>query len=255
MSQRWNSERELLAFLPCVLACVLLAIISAGRDWTRAAMDAVADSLSWAELPAVAVVSDAAELRRWTRDRRVLLLEAARLREENRALRLALGKSETEAISEVARKGNSSPVIYRDPRTWWDSVRIKTPADVPQGSPVLDGSYLIGVVASSDGGSAWVQLVTSVGFYAPVVLEGTREIGVVTGDGNGGVWLRYVTDWDRPAGTRIFTAMGGTLPQGIPVGVLTDEKRPYMPGIYDFRVDTGADVFRLQYVNVGGVGE
>lgn len=253
MPHRWNSEREVLVFLASIVACVLLALSSTGKTWTRTAMNAVADVMSWVEIPADLAIKGTSNFRRWTVERRELLIELARLREENRAMRLALGKNETDKIASDTKRSNDFQIIYRDPHLWWDYVRIRTgPVKVAQGSAVLDGSDLVGVVTSCDSASAWVHLITSAKFYAPVILEQTREIGVVTGDGNGGVWLRYIPDGDYEAGTKILTAMGGGLPEGLPVGVLTGEKRPYMPGIAEYRVKTGADIFRLQYVFAAG---
>ena len=53
MSQRSNFERELIVSLACIIACVLLALVSTGREGTRRAMDTVASLLVPLERPAV----------------------------------------------------------------------------------------------------------------------------------------------------------------------------------------------------------
>ena len=253
MPQKWNIERETLAFLGSIVLCVLLAISSAGRGWTRSAMDAFAGVISWAEVPAVSVIKNVAGMQRWAAERRGLLMELARLREDNRSLRLALGQKEADEIARSAREGNLFPVVFRDPRLWWEAARIRTEsASAVPGSAVLDGADLVGMVTSSDQGGAWVHLITSADFYAPVVLERTREVGVISGDGNGGVWLRFLPDGEYKPGTKIFTAMGGTLPYGLPVGEIWNEVRDFLPGSREYRVKPGADLFRLQYVYTDG---
>ncbi len=257
MLQQKNFERELIASLACVIACVIVALVSTGRDGTRAAMDAVAALLVPLERPAVYAMNCVENARRWTADRRALLQELAELREENRELRTLSGAGITEEFRRYARAENRYPVVYRDPRTWWEDVRIGTMGkSFEPGSAVLDGADLMGVVMSQSGGSAWVRLITSANFYAPVVVEQTREIGVVTGDNEGGVWLRYLpSDGDYKPGMRVLTVLGSRLRPGLPIGVLTDERRNVTAGVVEYRVKTGADLFRVQYVYVTGVAD
>ena len=118
---------------------------------------------------------------------------------------------------------------------------------------MLDGSDLMGVITSQSGDNAWVRLITSANFYVPVVVEETREIGVVTGDNEGGVWLRYLpSDGDYKPGMRVLTVLGSRLRPGLPIGVLTSERRTVTAGIDEYRVKTGADLFRIQYVFAAG---
>ena len=51
---------------------------------------------------------------------------------------------------------------------------------------------------------------------------------------------------------KILTVLGSRLPVGLPVGELTSERRTVTAGVDEFRVKTGADLFRLQYVSVLG---
>ena len=187
MPQRRNPERELIVSLACVVACVLLALLSTGRDGTRRAMDAVASALVPLERPAVFVMDRIGQFRRWTAERRELLMELAELREENRELKMQSGSKIADEIRKHVRPENRYPVVYRDPRTWWEELRISTQGRTFEpGSAVLDGSDLMGVITSQSGDNAWVRLITSANFYVPVVVEETREIGVVTGDNESG---------------------------------------------------------------------
>ncbi len=251
MQQQKNFEQELIVSLACVIVCVIVALVSTGRDFTRRAMDAVAALLVPLERPAVFVMKCAESARRWTTDRRSLLLELAELREENRELKILSAGGITEEFKKHARPENLCPVVWRDPRTWWEELRIGTMGKtLAPGGAVLDGADLMGVVTSQSGGGAWVRLITSSNFYAPVVVEQTREIGVVTGDNLGGVWLRYLpSDGDYKPGMRVLTVLGSRLRPGLPVGVLTAERRSVTAGIDEYRVKTGADLFRIRYVH------
>lgn len=251
MQQRRNFERELIASMSCVIACVLLALLSVGRGGTRRAMDAAASFLMPLERPALFVIDRLGRLRRWTQERRDLLLEIAELRAENRELRLQSGTTLAAEFKKHARPENRYPILYRNPSSWWDEMRIGTRGDTfAPGSAVFDGTDLMGVVTSQDGGSAWVRLITSSNFYVPVVVEETREIGVVTGDSEGGVWLRYLPqDGDYRPGMKVLTVLGSRLRPGLPVGVLTSERKQVTAGIVEYRVRTGADLFRVQYVH------
>ena len=215
MPQRRNPERELIVSLACVVACVLLALLSTGRDGTRRAMDAVASALVPLERPAVFVMDRIGQFRRWTAERRELLMELAELREENRELKMQSGSKIADEIRKHVRPENRYPVVYRDPRTWWEELRIST-----QGRTFEPGSAVI---------------------------------GVVTGDNEGGVWLRYLpSDGDYKPGMRVLTVLGSRLRPGLPIGVLTSERRTVTAGIDEYRVKTGADLFRIQYVFAAG---
>lgn len=250
MAERWNFERELAIGLIVIVACVILALGLTGSEGARRAMDVTASALAPLERPAVFVIDRVGRFRRWMSERRELLMELEELREENRALRLQSGEKILEGFRQNARPGNRFPVIFRDPRMWWEELRIDVGEEkYDPGSAVLDGSDLVGVIASQSGRSAWVRLITSAGFYVPVVVEETREIGVVTGDNEGGVWVRYLpSDGDYRPGMKILTVLGSRLPVGLPVGELTSERRTVTAGVDEFRVKTGADLFRLQYV-------
>lgn len=254
MQQRRNFERELIASMSCVIACVLLALLSVGRGGTRRAMDAAASFLMPLERPALFLIDRAGRLRRWTQERRELLLEIAELRAENRELRLHSGTTLAAEFKNRARPENRCPVVYRNPGSWWDEMRIGTRGETfAPGSAVFDGTDLMGVVTAQDGDSAWVRLITSSSFYVPVVVEETREIGVVTGDSEGGVWLRYLpSDGDYRPGMRVSTVLGSRLRPGLPVGELTSERKNVSAGIVEYRVRTGADLFRIQYVYAAG---
>ena len=257
MSQRSNLERELIVSLACIIACALLALVSTGREGTRRAMDAVASLLVPLERPAVTAMDTIGRFRRWTAERRQLLLELAELREENRELMMKMGLKIAAEFRRHSRPENRFPVVYRDPRTWWEELRISAEGKHFQpGAAVLDGSDLMGVITSQTGDSAWVRLITSSSFYVPVVVEETREIGVVTGDNEGGVWLRYLpSDGDYKPGMKVLTVLGSRLRPGLPIGVLTSERRTVTAGIDEYRVKTGADLFRIQYVHAAGGGE
>ena len=256
MPQRRDPERELIVSLVCIIACVLLALVSTGREGTRRAMDSVASLLVPLERPAVTAMDTLGHFRRWTAERRELLLELAELREENRGLMMKMGLKIAEDFRRHARAENRYPVVYRDPRTWWEELRIGAEGKrFEPGAAVLDGSDLMGVITSQEGDSAWVRLITSANFFVPVVVEETREIGVVTGDNEGGVWLRYLpSDGDYKPGMKVLTVLGSRLRPGVPIGVLTNERRTVIAGIDEYRVKTGADLFRIQYVYAAAAG-
>lgn len=257
MPQPRHFERELIVSLVCIVGCAALALVSAGRPAAKSVMNVASRLLSPLEKPASAAKSEIDLFFHWTAERRSLLTELAELREENRGLRLLAGERASEKLKKYVRPGNRYAVVFRDPAEWWDFMKIDAGANSCEpGAAVLDGSDLVGVVDSCEKGSAWVRLMSSEDFYVPVVVEETREIGVVTGDSEGGVWLKYLPADGRYApGMKVFTVLGARLPPGLPVGELTDERRSISPGIDEYRIRTGADLFRLQYVNVVEVKE
>ena len=252
MRQRRNFERDLLSGLVLIAGCVVLSLTLTGTDLARKAMDRTASFLAPLEAPVVFVMNQIGGFRRWTAERRELLMELEDLRERERDWSFQAGRTVIEDLKRKARKENVFPVIHRDPRLWWEELRISTGGEqFAPGSAVLDGSDLVGFVTAQDKGTAWVRLITSSGFYVPVVVEDTREIGVVSGDDEGGVWLRFLpADGVYTAGMKIFTVLGSRLPAGLPVGELTSERRTLIPGVAEYRVKPGADIFRLQYLFV-----
>ncbi len=254
--ERRHFEQELILSLLCVAACVTLAVFATGKDWTRRAADGAAGLLYWAERPAVILVERLGQFHRWTEERRDLLMDLAELQEENRLMSLQGRRKYLDDLKKNSRPENRYPIVYRHPREWWESARISTGKEIFEpGSAVFDGSDLVGVVTSSGSGVAWVRLITSSQFFAPVVVAETREIGVVTGDDRGGVWLMYLPKGGaNRTGMHVLTALGSRLSPGFPVGVLSEEKRSVFPGTEEFRVLPAADVFRLQYVYVAHAG-
>ena len=252
MTERRNMEHEVLITLGCVAVCVLFALLMTGREATRTVMDGTAAFLSPFEKPAIYAVARIERARRWMTDRHKLLLELTELREQNRQLRLKFGTERADEFHRAFRQDRRYLVVYRDPRAWWDEMRIECGADeFPVGSAALDGSNLVGVVSAAGADGVWVQLLSNSELYVLVVVEATREIGVVTGDSEGGVWLKFLpSEGGYTAGMEIVTVLGGTLPAGIPVGVLTDERRVLTPGIEEYRIRPGADLFRLQSVHI-----
>ena len=252
MAERQNFEREMLVTLGCVAACVLLALGMTGKETARHAMDGTAAFLSPFEKPAIIAMESIRSARRWMTDRQSLLLEVEELREQNRQLLLKFGTQKADEFQKTYLKENRYPVIYRDPRMWWDEMRIDCGREnFPVGSAVLDGSNLVGVISTANLDGTWVHLLSNSELYVPVVVEKTREIGVVVGDSEGGVWLKYLpSDGDYKSGMEIVTVLGGMLPAGIPVGVLTSERRVLTPGVEEYRIKTGGDMFRLQSVHV-----
>ena len=54
---------------------------------------------------------------------------------------------------------------------------------------------------------------------------------------------------------KVLTVLGSRLRPGLPIGVLTNERRTVIAGIDEYRVKTGADLFRIQYVHAAGGAE
>lgn len=250
MPRTWNFEHEASVGLLCIVICILTAVTMTGSAVVGRAMEMTSRICALPEIPPVALMTRVDVLRRWTGERRKLLVELADLKIRNRELQIKVGEEICRRMKIETDGRNCFPVVFRDPRTWWEDMSIDTFGQhLTPGSPVYDGADLIGVVMSCDGSRAGVKLISSSAFYVPVVLSTTREIGVVTGDGAGGVWVKYL-----PSGsafgpdTKLYTVLGSRLPAGLPVGSIIDEHRPIAPGVDEWRVKTGADLFRLQYV-------
>lgn len=252
MAEYRNFEREAVVAFASVACCVMLALGMTGREVTRRAMDGTAALLHPLEKPAMYAIDRLNTVSRWLADRRALLLELAQLREENRQLRLSIGAQKAAESEKLLRSDGRCPIVFRDPAAWWDEIRVDSGgADIAAGSAALDGAYLAGVVRSTAFNGAWIQLLSNSTLYIPVVVETTREVAVITGDNEGGVWLHYLPEQSSyPAGTQISTVLGGQLPAGIPVGVITGERRVIAPGMVVYRVKPGSDLFRLQAVHI-----
>lgn len=246
-------EREIIIALCCALTCLLFMVLFTGSEATRRAMSWTARMARPLEQPVVALEERFKGLISWVADRDRLLSSLLRLEEENRALNLTLGQKDVESFKLSVIDRGDFLVDYRDPRGWWDEVRVDTGGvtSPPAGSPAMDGSSLVGVVLSSDRGIVWIRLITSSSLYLPIVIESTRDVGVVVGDDQGGVWLRYASHKgeDYPPGLRLVTALcGSQLPPGLFVGTLSGKKRELTPGMVEYEVLPGAQLTRLQSV-------
>ncbi|MDI9369460.1 MAG: rod shape-determining protein MreC [Synergistaceae bacterium] len=250
-----RSEREWIHGLLAVAASLLLLAAAPRRELFRGAVDLVGEALRYPEYPAVLIERTAREFAVWFVDRGELQDRMNSLRAENERLRLVWSMETAEGLrTELDGFAHFARITVREPLSWWSEVRINKgyKDGVVVGAPALQNGFLAGRVGSAEGRYAWVELLSSSTLMIPVVVEETRDLGVVAGDGEGGVWLLYIPE-NRVlrGGLHISTAMvSEALPPGIPLGVLSDERRETNDGYSAWRVLPGASLSQLYALEI-----
>lgn len=257
MTER-QGEREWIHGLLALVACLLLLAAAPRRELFRGAVDLTGELLAYPEYPAFVIERAAREFSVWFVDRSEMQDRLNSMKVENDRLRLMWSVENAGSLRrELEGFAGYARITAREPLSWWSEVRINKGRNdgVAVGAPALQNGYLVGRVASAEGGFSWVELLTSSSLMIPVVVEETRDLGVVAGDGEGGVWLFYVPESKLlRGGMRISTAMiSEALPPGIPLGTLTDERRETNDGYIAWRLTPGASLSQLYALEIMGL--
>lgn len=240
---------------PLILAVVLLMVAVGlwGSSLTARAMAFTAWIVEPLERPAAFLSSFFTAWQDWMVDRSDLVAQINLLKDRNNRLVSKVALASLMEAQKSAEESSEYLVDYRDPKAWWDEVRLdlRQNRNVQVGLPVLKDGALAGIVVDNWGHSANVRLISSPNSYVPVVIEPTLDLCVLTGDGKGGLWLSYAPPLALPPGTRVVTALGGDLLlPGIPVGELNGLKRENDTGLIEYGVTPLAQLTRLHRVSL-----
>ena len=121
---------------------------------------------------------------------------------------------------------------------------------VKKGQIVLGDESVIGRVDKVSGQYAKVILVTDINSKIPVVVERTRVRGILSGDNTQMPSLIFTRSTaDIQEGDIIVTSgVGGMFPSGLPIGFVSQIQGS------DIRVETMADISRIEYVRIVDYG-
>ena len=207
-----------LIFLPLPLGRVL-------EDGTREFALPILRFFSW--VSSQMETDSSAEIRRLKLEIQKLKMENAMLtglQDENDRLRKVLRFAEEKKFSFIPAR-----VISRATPTWWEMITIdKGTADgVREGMAVVSMEGLVGVIRSTTQGSAQVLLLGDEQVRIAATVEGSDNQGIIVGAPNPeGVPVMRLTFLSKQneslEGRRVITSgMGGVLPVGLIIGVIT----------------------------------
>ncbi|MBQ7525109.1 MAG: rod shape-determining protein MreC [Abditibacteriota bacterium] len=169
--------------------------------------------------------------------------------EENKRLRKLLNAKPT-----VGGKCKTGEIIARDPSNWFDTatVNLGQKDGVETGAAVVSDKGLIGQISSVTASSGKIVYLTDSGSNIGAMTERSRAPGILQGAGTDELVLNYLAkDADIRQGDAVITSgMGGVIPKGIPVGVVTKIKRDNAAGITVADVRPAVDFDELEFVFV-----
>jgi rod shape-determining protein MreC len=164
-----------------------------------------------------------ADLQLQLRDRSSLAAENAALREE---LKVANRPATTKLLVAPIRARSFRTETTDQGRQFTPTltVSIGREAGVVAGSAVTVLGHLIGRVSTVETNQSEITLITGETSRIQVELDGSKEKGLLKGSLAGNLFITDVTQGIQvPAGTLVLTSgLGGTLPQGIPIGTVTE---------------------------------
>lgn len=249
------------AFLFLILASFALMLLGKAEVvLVERARTALSDALA----PFFTLVSQPAEVMADATDK---IREIANVRQENARLREEV--SRLERWQEAARrldvenqslrsllnfqpeaevKASTGRIIADSGGAFVRSVLVSIGSQdgVTKGSAAMTGEGLVGRVSEVGERSTRVLLITDLNSRIPVVIESTRDRAVLAGDNTARPRLLYLAPDARVSpGDRVVTSgHGGTLPAGLPVGVIS------AVGERGVQIQPYVDWSRLEYVRL-----
>ena len=117
---------------------------------------------------------------------------------------------------------------------------------VQQGQAVINGEGVVGRVVETGVRSARVLLLTDLNSRIPVIVESTRDPAILAGDNSDRPTLKYlpINATVRPGDRIVTSGQGGTIPPGLPVGIVAE----MADGLV--RIQPFVRWHRLEYVRV-----
>jgi rod shape-determining protein MreC len=151
-------------------------------------------------------------------------------------------------------------VIGRDASNWWKSIQVDRGSNdgLRQNMAVLNAEGLIGKTISVTKGEARILLLTDPNCKVSALLQDTREPGVASGVEAAFTFsprclMTYVNRDAKikPGEAVISSGLGGVVPKGILIGVVTRSQLNRQTGMYqDVEIKPAVDFRRLEEVIV-----
>lgn len=253
-----------------VLASFLLFAMQRSGQFQgiRAVLTRVASPVQWRMMVETSRFADSlVEARR----NRAALAEAGTLAAaneilsaENAVLREAL--AENERLREQLAYGTANPrftfqgahvigrVLGFDPQDAQESLVIDAGRNrgLAVGMPVITPVGLVGRVSTVTDRTARVLLLLDQRSSVSALLQNSRVSGQIEGLAGGGLEMVFITDADPiiPSELAVTSRMGGTLPQGIPIGVVRELVPASGTSGVRAAIDPAVDFQRLESVMV-----
>lgn len=181
--------------------------------------------------------------------------------QENAQLRKLFALNRDPALAESAYESITGRVIARSPTVWHSAVTIDVGSDdgVRVGDPVISGDGLVGLIASAQGGSAQVTLITdhASGVSAKVLPGGVQ--GVIrpeVGDPEDLILDFIDSTKDVHGGQAVVTSgwraqdIASLFPPGLPVGEVTSASIVEQEASQQVHLRPYADLANLDIVQV-----
>jgi rod shape-determining protein MreC len=168
---------------------------------------------------------------------------ALRLDAENRAFRALLDYRGPERQAFVTTRVIADG---RGPFVKSVLVNVGERDSVAKGQAAVTGRGLVGRISEAGDRSARILMVTDLNSRIPVLVEETRTRAILAGDNSERPLLVFLpeTAGVRPGQRIVTSGDGGTLPAGLPIGVVDTVRRDAI------RVRPLVDASRLEYVQI-----
>lgn len=145
-------------------------------------------------------------------------------------------------------------VLGHDPHSFLDYIVIDAGSlqGVETGMPVITPAGLVGRIADTAETTARVLLITDVASSISGLLQSSRVNGQVVGTQGGKLEMRFLTANDPVAvGETLATSrLGGTMPQGIAIGTVTDIEEQTESSAIHALIEPAVDLLRVESVMV-----
>jgi len=173
------------------------------------------------------------------------------LERENAELRAQLALKQ----SQPGYVWKQAAVIGREPSSVMRGliINLGTSDGVQVGMAVISSNgSLVGRVVRAGASASQVLLITDVSSSVSALVQSTRAHGVVNGQRSGSMLMNYIRQGETlKTGDKVITSgEGGTFPQGLLIGEVTDVRQIDIEMFQEAKVDPLVDLDRLENVLV-----
>lgn len=170
--------------------------------------------------------------------------------EENEAIVQTLSGLVNYARTQPQNEYLAANVIGRDPSPFLKYVIFDRGSDdgVFRDMPVVTEAGLVGTVVEVTSQACKVQLIVDPNSAVNALLQNSRERGVVVGQLAGGVVMQYISQQAAiaPGEMVVTSGLGGTLPEGIPIGAVSAVQQLNYEVLQQADVTPGVDFNQLE---------